>query len=100
MKGLQNSAVNWVRTPDFGIFFRYLRRIGKTLLSQVPSYDRVSHGTFSTNFVDFIVDFDRPKSFMARSSVIDSRSILGLHVRLSTSGGLRSKMLFILTDTR
>jgi hypothetical protein len=61
IKHLQKNTVNWVRTPDFGILFRYLRRIGKIWLSQVPNYACVSHGAFSKNFVDFGVDFDCPK---------------------------------------
>jgi hypothetical protein len=35
--------------------------MGKTLPSQITSYDRVSHSAFAMNFVDFSMDFGRPK---------------------------------------
>jgi hypothetical protein len=61
IKALQNRKVNSARTPHLSLLFCYFRRIGKTLLSQVPSSGWVSHGTFSKSFVGFSVDYDRSK---------------------------------------
>jgi hypothetical protein len=61
IEGLQDSTINWITTSHFIHHFCWLRKIGKTLLSQVHGYRWVSHSTLSKNIVNFSVDLERPK---------------------------------------
>jgi hypothetical protein len=99
-KRLQNGTVNWVRTPDLSLLFRYFRRTGKLCFLKyrimVECLAIPSHRTmFTSGWISTV-----PRCLIAPSSPIDSRCVLVCIVRWQRKGEVCLKMPFISTSTR